>query len=128
MRSGAPSRRRSHSTKTNPIAKFLGAHHFYKKDGNITNLTVEIEDFMKDAAAIYATEIRATKLAGARTPYLPENIWDFAPKGREQAGEQSATCSSRLMKLLFAARLSRLDVTVAITRLASKTSSWNTCS
>ena len=30
------------------------------------------------------------------------------------------------MKLLFAARLSRPDITVAITRLASKVSSWNT--
>ena len=56
-----------------PIAKFLGAHHVFKKDGNITTLTVEMEEFMKDAA-IYATEIGATKLAEARTPYLPENI------------------------------------------------------
>ena len=81
MRSGPPSRRKSHSTGTNPpIAKFLGAHHVFKKDGNITTLTVEMEDFMKDAAAIYTTEIRATKLAEARTPYLPENTWDFAPK------------------------------------------------
>ena len=108
------------------IGKFLGAHHVFKKDGKITTLTVEMEDFMKDAAAIYATEIGAKKLAEARTPYLPENIWDFAPKGGEPAGEQSATCSSHLMKLLFAARLSRPDIMVAITRLASKVSSWNT--
>ena len=39
---------------------------------------------MKDAAAIYATEIGATKLAEARTPYLPENIWDFSPKKRKK--------------------------------------------
>ena len=109
-----------------PIGKFLGAHHVFKKDANYTTLTVEMEDFMKDAAAIYATEIAATKLAEARTPYLPEDIWDFAPKGGEQAGEQSATCSSHLTKLLFAARLSRPDITVAITRLASKVSSWKT--
>ena len=57
-----------------PIGKFLGAHHVFKKDGNYTTLTVEMEDFMKDAAAIYATEIGAKKLAEARTPYLPENI------------------------------------------------------
>ena len=30
-----------------------------------------MDDFMKDVAAIYATEIGATKLAEARTPYLP---------------------------------------------------------
>ena len=71
-----------------PIGKFLGAHHVFKKDGNVTTLTVEMEDFMKDAAEIYAAEIGAKKLAEARTPYLPENVWDFAPKGGEQAGEQ----------------------------------------
>ena len=109
-----------------PIGKFLGAHHVFKKDGDVTTVTVDMEGFMKDAVAIYAAEIGATKLAEARTPYLPENIWDFAPKGGEQAGEQSATCSSHSMKLLFAARLSWPDVAVAITRLASKVSSWNT--
>ena len=57
-----------------PIGKFLGAHHVFKKNGNYTTFTVEMEDFMKDAAAIYATEIGAKKLAEARTPYLPENI------------------------------------------------------
>ena len=54
---------------------------------------------MKDAAAIYDpydAEIGATKLTQVRTPYLPENVRDFAPKGSEQAGEQSATCSSHL--------------------------------
>ena len=80
---------------------------------------------MKDAAAIYVAEIGAKKLAEACTPYLPENIWDFAPEGGEQAGERSATCPSHL-KLLFAARFSRPDITVAITRLASKVSSRNT--
>ena len=92
----------------------------------VTTLTVEMEDFMKDAEEIYAAEIGAKKLAEARAHYLPESIWDFAPKGGEQAGGQSATCSSHLMKLLFAARLSRPDITVAITRLASKVSSRNT--
>ena len=66
-----------------PIGKFLGAHHVFKKDGNVTTLTVEMEDFMKDAAEIYAAEIGAKKLAEARTPYLPKNVWVLAPKGGE---------------------------------------------
>ena len=76
-----------------PIGNFLCAHHVFKTNGNgnVTTLTVEMKDFMKDAAAIYAAEIGATKLAEVRTPYLPENVWDFAPKGSEQAGEQSGT-------------------------------------
>ena len=65
MRSGPPSRRRSHSTK------FLGVFHVYKINGKIANFTVEMDDFMKDAAAIYANELGATKLAEARTPYVP---------------------------------------------------------
>ena len=109
-----------------PISKFLGAHHVTKKDGNVTTFTVEMEDFLRDAAAIYATEIGSTKLAEVRAPYLPENIWDFAPMGGEQAGEQSAKCLSHLMKLLFVARPSRPGIVVAITRLASEASSWNT--
>ena len=71
-----------------PIGKFLGAHHVFKKDGNFTTLTVEMEDFMKDAAAIYAAEIGATKLAEARTPYLPENIWDFAPEANKRVSSR----------------------------------------
>ena len=108
-----------------PIGKFLGAHHTINKDGKVTRMTVEMEDFLRDAAAIYATEIGSKRLAEVRTPYLPESVWDFAHKGNEQVGEQSSTCSSHLMKLLFAARLSRPDIIVPITRLASKVSSWN---
>ena len=109
------------------IGKFFGAHHVFKKNGNITTLNVELDRFMKDAAAIYAAEIGATKLAEARKPYLPENIWDFAPKGGEQAGEQSATY---VLFALDEAALNRASQPPrhhrGDTRLASKVSSWNT--
>ena len=46
----------------NPIGKLLGAHHVFKRDSNFISFTVEMKDFMKDAAAIYATKIGSTKL------------------------------------------------------------------
>ena len=105
-----------------PIGKFLGAHHHIKHEGKVTSLDVQMNEFLVDAAELYAQEVGIKKLAPVRTPYLPE---DFAPKGTEQPGEQAGTASSHLMKLLFAARLCRPDLLVAITRLASKVSSWN---
>ena len=72
-----------------PNGKFLDARHVFKKDSNIITLTVEIENLMKNAATIYATEIRATKLAEARTPYLLKNVRNFAPAEKEKACDQS---------------------------------------
>ena len=43
----------------------------------------------------------------------------------EEPEIHAKTCSSHLMKLLFAARLARPDLVVAITRLPSKVTSWN---
>ena len=54
-----------------PIGKFLGAHHVFKKDGSVTTPTIEMEDFMKDAAAIYAAEIGATYEARRGPHALP---------------------------------------------------------
>ena len=105
-----------------PIGKFLGAYHDVSSKGKVTTLDVQMNEFLADAAEIYAKEVGIKKLAPVRTPYLPE---DFAPKGAEQPGEQAGTASSHLMKLLFAARLCRPDLLVAITRLASKVSAWN---
>ena len=104
------------------ISKFLGAHHKFKRSQNQTEHSVQMEEFLIDAAQKYEKEVGASALAPVRTPYLPES---FSGKDKEAAGQQSKTCSSHLMKLLFAARLARPDLTVAITRLASKVSTWN---
>eukprot|EP00972_Heterocapsa_arctica_P115790 16449731-Heterocapsa_arctica.AAC.1 len=45
----------------------------------------------------------------------------------DKPGVHAATASSHLMKLLFAARLCRPDILVAITRLAAKVTKWGTC-
>ena len=83
----------------------------------MTTGKVQMREFLLDAVARYLEETGEKSLSAARTPYLPEN---FSPKGGEEPGVHSKTCSSHLMKLLFAARLARPDLVVAITRLASK--------
>ena len=69
-------------------------------------------------------EIGVQRLPAARSPYLAE---DFVPKGQDEPGVMAKTASSHLMKVLFAARLCRPDLLVAITRLASKVSCWQRC-
>ena len=78
-----------------PIGKFLGAYHDVSSKGKVTTLDVQMNEFLADAAEIYAKEVGIKKLAPVRTPYLPE---DFAPKGAEKPGEQAGTASSHLMK------------------------------
>ena len=104
------------------LSKFLGAHHDLSKSGKMTTGKVQMREFLLDAVSRYMAETGEKKLSAARTPYLPEN---FSPKGGEEPGDLAKTCSSHLMKLLFAARLARPDLIVAITRLASKATSWN---
>jgi hypothetical protein len=107
-----------------PISKFLGGHHHVTIEGGVSTLSTQMKEFLLDAAERFRIELGVDHLAKVRTPYLIE---DFAPKGAEGPGIHAATASSHLMKVLFAARLCRPDLLVAITRLASKVSSWQLC-
>ena len=104
------------------LAKFLGAHHNLSKRGNMTTGKVQMRAFLLDAVARHTAETGEKSLPAARTPYLPEN---FSPKGGEEPGALAKSCSSHLMKLLFASCLARPNLVVATTRLASKVTSWN---
>ena len=104
------------------LANFMGAHHDLSKRGNMTTGKVQMREFLLDAVAQYLGETGEKSLSAARTPYLPENS---SPKGGEEPGVHAKTCSSHLMKLLFAARLARPDLVDAITLRASKVTSWN---
>lgn len=107
-----------------PIAKFLSGEHVYGVDpaNHMTTLKVNMHAFLKDAANKYMEEAGLRAIHPVHSPYLHE---DFAPKGTEEPGTFAKTASSHLMKVLFAARLARPDLLVAITRLASKVSCWN---
>ena len=106
-----------------PIAKFLGAHHRVTRDKDLISYTCQMKDFLLDAAERFMEETGVKHLAAARTPYPAE---DFDPKANAVPGVHAKTASSHLMKLLYAARVCRPDLTVAITRLAAKVTSWNT--
>ena len=106
-----------------PIAKFLGAHHRVTRDKDLVSYTCQMKDFLLDAAEKFMEETGVKHLAAARTPYPTE---DFDPKANAVPGVHAKTASSHLMKLLYAARVCRPDLTVAITRLAAKVTSWNT--
>ena len=110
--------------KATPIAKFLGGEHAFHSDNGVATLTVNMRAFLMSAVERYLDEAQIKSLAFVRSPYLME---DFAPKGAEAQGVHAATASSHLMKVLFAARLCRPDLLVAITRLASKVSCWQLC-
>ena len=88
------------------LAKFLGAHHDSSKRGNMTTGKVQMRKFLLDAVARYLDETGEKSLSAARTPDFPEN---FSPKGGEEQGVHAKTCSSHLMKLLFAARFAKPD-------------------
>ena len=105
-----------------PIAKFLGAHHRVTTNGDLVNYQCEMKDFLIDATEKFMKEAGIANLASVRTPYLTE---DFDPKADGVPGIYASSASSHLMKLLYAARVCRPDLTVGITRLAAKVTSWN---
>ena len=83
-----------------------------------------MKSFLDSAVKRFMEEVKVTSLPFVCSPYLME---DFLPKGSEAQGLHASSASSHLMKILFAARLCRPDLLVAITRLASKVSCWQAC-
>ena len=90
----------------------------------MSTLTTQMKYLLLGAAEKFRIEAGAERLAKVRTPYLDE---DFVAKGTEGPGVFAGSAFSHLMKVLFAARLCRPDLLVAITRLASKVLAWKLC-
>ena len=85
--------------------------------------TCQMKDFLWDAAEEFMEETGVKHLAATLNLYPTEK---FDSKANAVPCVHAKTASSHLMKLLYAARLCRPDLTVAITRLAAKVTSWNT--
>jgi len=102
-----------------PIVRYLGTYHDYRQENKDTKLKTQMKKFLEDAAKVYMEEIGVKSLAKVDTPYLDEKFSE--PDG---SGKQNNTAASHLMKILFAARMCRPDLTVAITKLASCVSRW----
>ena len=80
-------------------------------------------EYTDDTIAAYTKVTGCTKFKKARTPFLNESS---LPKADEEVlGELKPNASQCLMKALWLARLSRPDVSKAITDLTTKVQSWS---
>ena len=79
-----------------------------------------MSDYLKDAVKVYNNEAGYKSLPKVETPYLQENIPDEAAP----AGKMATSCSSHLMKLLFAARMARPDMLTSILLVSRCVSDW----
>lgn len=104
------------------LDRYLGVYHEFEilKDGTDVMAT-HMTDFLIDAAKIYMKERGITTLPFVHTPYLDEKF-DDSPN--PIPGKMAKTCASHLMKVLYAARLTRADLIVATTLLARRVSKW----
>ena len=100
-----------------PISKFLGGHHKVSIERGVSIFTTQMKIILLDAAERFCLEAGVERLVKVRTPYLDE---DFAAKGIEGPGVFAGSASSHLVKVLFAARLCRPDLLVAITYMFGK--------
>jgi hypothetical protein len=92
----------------------------HDKDGTVT-MTTHMKSFLEGACKTYMQERGLTSLPFVPTPYLDEKF-DDSPN--PPAGKMAKSCASHLMKILYAARLTRADLIVATTLLARRVTKW----
>ena len=102
--------------------RYLGRNHHIQrgKDGN--SIFMSMKDYCVSAIELYLQHVGNVALKSVATPYLSDaelNVSDWESKGA--LGERSA---SILMKVLWLARLSRPDLSHAVTKLASGITRW----
>jgi hypothetical protein len=98
-----------------PINRYLGTYHDVTTEGTTTTFKASMTAFLEDAAYVYMQEIVVKHLPNVETRFLEEKFND--PDGAK--GDQAGTAASHIMKVLFAARMCRPDLTVGITKLAT---------
>ena len=104
------------------VDRCLGRKHVFERNGDVTDVYFDMSDFVKSACQMYEN-MTNKPLKGAPSPYLPEgsiplNEW-------EERGELAGEASKVLMKVLWAARLSRPDVIKAIGDLTRRVTKWS---
>ena len=104
------------------VDRCLGRKHVFERNGDVTDVYFDMSDFVKSARQMYEN-MTNKPLKGAPSPYLPEgsiplNEW-------EERGELAGEASKVLMKVLWAARLSRPDVIKAIGDLTRRVTKWS---
>jgi len=105
------------------VNKYLGCRHSFEEKGDVKTCVFNMISYCQTACNEFADE-RGHKFKSAPTPYAPELPRGQVEELEAQPGVYADSCAHHLMKLLYAARQAKLEVIVAITRLASKITKW----
>jgi len=89
--------------------------------GTVTTMTVQMKEFLEKAVRDFLRDSGDKALRSVATPYLQEEL---AGDETEKAGAFASNAAQHLMRLLYAARVSRPDLMVGVTRLAHHVSRW----
>ena len=101
--------------------RYLGRDHVVYELGHGKQVFMSMGDYAVSSYKLYEDTFNST-LKIYDTPFMSEAA--LTPEGYECQGNLSGSASQLLMNLLWLARLSRPDISVAITSLASSISSW----
>ena len=114
---------RSHVTidEVTTPGRFLGRDHSISKDGR--EVFLSMKEYCLSAVDLYLKLVGDRPLKPVSTPYLDAELNASDWETRGELGERSA---SILMKILWLARLSRPDLSHAVTKLASGITRWST--
>jgi len=116
------------SEPPSPIGRYLGAHYNFVRDGEVSSLSIDMHDFLQSAVSAFDNDLaalgvsdRRMRLSPVDTPYLTEEL--IGPED-EPSGLLSGCNASHLMRVMFAARTARPDLTPAIVRLSRYITKW----
>ena len=101
--------------------QYLGRDHVLYELGNGKQGFISLGDYAVSSYRLYEDTVKST-LKICDTPFMSEAA--LTPEGYECQGNLAGKASHLLMKLLWLARLSRPDISFAITSLASSISKW----
>ena len=105
-----------------PVDRCLGRKHLVKREGGVTTIAFDMEDFILQSCEAY-TSLTGKTLKEANSPYvadgsLVETDWDTK-------GQLEGSASKVLMKLLWLARLARPDLMKGICDLTRRVTCWS---
>ena len=109
-----------------PTARYLGAQYCFdefdpKKPNAPRTMTTEMNDYIRSAVEKFTAEF-GRGLSKVSSPYLTNEEW--AEEG--VPGHFAPNCASHVATLLFASRVARPDISVAVQRLCRVVSKWTT--